>query len=76
MVVPLTYDVMIPSSVNIENKSLQPDIKLRYKKERSGIAERGINTIDFALNDAEIKKMTKYQDLKDEVKSSWKLKNA
>ena len=26
------YDVMIPSSVNMENKALQPDIKLRYKK--------------------------------------------
>ena len=28
------------------------------------------------MNDAEIKKMTKCQDLKNEVKRSWKLKNA
>ena len=28
---------------------------------------------DFGLNNAEIKKMTKYQDLKDEIKRSWKL---
>ena len=28
------------------------------------------------MNNAEIKKMTKYQDLKHEVKRSWKLKNA
>ena len=32
MEVPLTYERMIPSSVSIENKALQPDIKLRYKK--------------------------------------------
>ena len=31
---------------------------------------------DFGLNDAEIKKMTKYQDLKNEVKRSWKLKRS
>ena len=32
MEVPLTYDLMTPSSVNIENKALRPDIILRYKK--------------------------------------------
>ena len=32
-------------------------------------------TSDFGLNDAEIKKMTKYQDLKNEIKRSWKLKS-
>ena len=35
-----------------------------------------MNTSDFGLKNAEIKKMTKYQDLKNEVKRSWKLKNA
>ena len=30
----------------------------------------------FGLNHAEIKKMTKHQDLKNEVRRSWKLKNA
>ena len=29
----------------------------------------------FGLNNAEIKKMTKYQDLKNEVKRSWKFKS-
>ena len=28
----LTYNLMIPSSVNIENKALRPDIIVRYKK--------------------------------------------
>ena len=32
-------------------------------------------SVIFGLNDAEIKKMTKFQDLKNEVKKSWKLKN-
>ena len=31
---------------------------------------------DCGLNNAEIKKMTKYQDLKNEVKRSWKLKRS
>jgi len=31
---------------------------------------------DFGLNPPEIKKMTKYQDLKYEVKRTWKLKKA
>ena len=35
-----------------------------------------MNRSDFGLNDAEIKKMTKQQDLKNEVRRSWKLKNA
>ena len=71
MEVPLTYDLMIPSSVNIENEALQPDIILGYKKREECIAD----TSDFGLNDAEIKKMTKHQDLKNELRRSWKLKN-
>ena len=31
---------------------------------------------DFGLNATEIRKMTKYQDLKNEVKRMWKLKKA
>ena len=31
---------------------------------------------DFCLNNTKIKKMTKYQGFKNEVKRSWKLKNA
>ena len=31
---------------------------------------------DFGLNATEISKMTKYQDLKNEVKRTWKLKKA
>ena len=74
--VPLTYDLMIPSSGNTENKALQLDIILRYKKREEGIANLGVNSSDFGLNDAEIKKMTKHQDLENEVRRSWKLENA
>ena len=35
-----------------------------------------INSSNFGRNDAEIKEMTKHQDLKNEVRRSWKLKNA
>ena len=37
MKVPLTYDLVIPSSVNIENKALRPDITLRYKKKEKAL---------------------------------------
>ena len=36
---PLTYELIIPSSMSIENKVLQPDIILRYKKREEGIAD-------------------------------------
>ena len=68
---------MIPSSVNIENNALRPDIVLWYKKKRRRcyFIEVSVSS-DFGLNDAEIKKVTKSQDLKNEMKRSWKLKNA
>ena len=72
----LTYDQLIPSRVNIENKALWPDIVLRYKKENKALLIEVSEPCDFGLNNAEIKKMTKNQDLKNEVKISWKLKNA
>ena len=71
-----TYDLMIASSVNIENKALWPDIALRYKKEKKAFLIDMSVPSDFCRNNAEIKKMTKYQDLKKEGKRSWKLKNA
>ena len=74
---PLTYDQVIPSSVNIENKVLRPDIIHRYKKrEKKALLIEVLIAVIFGLNDAEIKKMTKHQDLKNEVRRSWKIKNA
>ena len=71
----LTYDLMIPSSMNIENKALWPDIVLGNKKEKTALLIEISVLSDFGLNNAEIKKMTKYQDLKNEIKRSWKLKS-
>ena len=72
----LTHDKMIPSSVNIENKALHPDIVLKHKKEKSALLIEVSVPNDFGLNETEIRKMTKYQDLKNEGKTMWKLKKA
>ena len=72
----LTYDLMIPSSINKYNKTLRPDIVLRYKKENKALLIEVSVCSDFGLNNTEIKKLTKYQDLKNEVKISWNLKSA
>ena len=55
----LMYDLMIPSSVNIENKALRPDIALRNKKAKTSLLIEISIPSDFGLNNAEIKKMTK-----------------
>ena len=48
--VPLMYDLMIPSGVNIENKALRPDIIVGYKKKREeGFATCSVNAGDFGL---------------------------
>ena len=53
------------------------DIVLRGKKTKKAalLIEVSVPS-DFRLNNAEIKKMTKYQVLQNEVKRFWKLKNA
>ena len=61
--------------MNIENKALRLDIVLRCKKEMKTLLIEVSVPSDCGLNNAEIKKMTKYQDLNNEVKRSWKLKS-
>ena len=72
----LTHDKMIPSSLGIANKASCPDIVLKHKKEKLALLIEVSVPNDFGLNDTEIRKMTKYQDLKNEVKRTWKLKKA
>ena len=62
----VTYDLMIPSSVNTVNKALRPDIVLRNKKEKTALLIEISVPSEFGLNNGEIKKMIKYQDLKNE----------
>ena len=65
--------------MNIENKALRPDIvcghKKRKKKKTALLIEVSVPS-DFGRNDAEIKKMSKYHDLKNGVKRSWNLESA
>ena len=68
---------MIPSSVNLENKAVQPDIVIRNKKRKKlALLIEVLVPSDFGLNDTEIKTITKYQDLKNEVKRPWNQKSA
>ena len=46
--------MMIPSSVNIENKALRLDIVLRYKKEKKALLIEVSVPRDFGLNNTEI----------------------
>ena len=68
----LTYDLMIPLSVKMENKAR----KQRYKKEKAALLIEVLVPRDFGLNNAEIKKIIKYPDLIIDVKRTWKLKSA
>ena len=72
----LTYDKMIQSSVDIANKTLHPDIVLQHKKEKTALLIEVSVPNDFGLNATEIQKITKYQDLKNEIKRMWTLKKA
>ena len=72
----LTYDEMIPSSVDIANKALRPDTVLKHKKEKSALLIEVSVPNDFGLNATEIRKMTKCQDLENEVKRTSKLKKS
>ena len=47
-----------------------------YKKEMTPLLIEVSVPNDFGLNNAGIRKTTKYQDLQNEVKRTWKLKNA
>ena len=47
---------------------------LKHKKEKSALLIEVSVPNDFGINDTENRKMTKYQDLKNEVKKMWKLK--
>jgi len=67
---------MIPSSVDIANKASCPDMLLKHKKEKSALLIEVSVPNDFGLDAAEIRNMTKYQDLKNDVKRIWKLKKA
>ena len=57
----LMCDKMIPSSVDIANNALRPDMVLKHKKEKKMalLIELSVPN-DFGLNATEIRKITKY----------------
>uniref|UniRef100_UPI00358E37F3 zinc finger protein 570-like n=1 Tax=Myxine glutinosa TaxID=7769 RepID=UPI00358E37F3 len=61
---------------NIENKALRQNMGLTHKKEKTALLFEVSVPSEFGLNNVEIRKMTKYQDLKNELKRTWKLKRA
>ena len=67
---------MIPSSVDIANEALHPDIVLEHKKEKSALLIKVSVPKDFGLTATKIRKTTKCQDLKNEDKRTRKLKKA
>ena len=67
---------MIPLSVDIANRALCPYMMLKHKKEKTSLLIEVSVPNDFRLNATEIRKITKYQDLKNEVKRMWKLMQA
>ena len=64
------HDKMIPLSVNIANKSLRLDIVLKHKKGKTALLIEVSVPNDFGRNATKIRKMIKFQDLKNEVKRS------
>ena len=72
----LTCDKMVLSSVDIANKVLHLDMVLKHKKENPALLIEVSVPNDFGLNATAIREMTKYQDLKNEIKRTWKLKKA
>ena len=63
-------------SMHITNKALRLDIVIKHKKEKSAFFIEVSVPNDFGRHATEIRKMTKYQVLKNEVKRTSKMKKA
>ena len=72
--VTIFYDKEIPTGRYIEGGAVKPDIVIWNKEEK--IAKIVVVTVsnDFGLNRAERHKITKYQDLKNGLKTTWALR--
>ena len=69
------YDTPIKAGRYIDNSALKPDIVIWDKTNKSAkIIEVSVPN-DFGLNRAEREKVTKYQDLKHDLKDTWELKD-
>ena len=68
------YDKIIPTGRYIENGAIKPDIVIWNKEERKAQIIDVTVPNDFGLNRAERGKITKYQDLKNDLRTTWRLK--
>ena len=67
------YDFPIPIARHIEGGHVKPDILVRNRTEKTAhIIEVGV-TGDTSINTTEWRKIQKYQDLKNAIKSEWNL---
>ena len=68
------YDKIIPAGRYIEGSAIKPDIVLWNKQEKTAQIIEVTVPNDYGLNRAERRKIEKYQDLKNHLKTIWSLK--
>lgn len=68
------YDKIIPVGRYIENNAIKPDIVIWNKEKKSAHIIDVAVPNDFGLNRAEREKLTKYEDLKNDLRRTWSLR--
>ena len=68
------YDKIIPTGRYIENSAIKPDIVIWNRQDKTAQIIDITVPNDYGLNRAEREKITKYQDLKYDLKRTWALK--
>ena len=72
--VAIYYDKIIEAGRYIEGSAIKPDIVIWNKREKTAKIVEVTVPNDFGLNRAERVKITKYQDLKNALRTTWSLK--
>ena len=72
--VTIFYDKVIPAGRYIESKAVKPDIVVWDKQEKTAQLIEVTVPNDYGLNRAEREKITKYQELKNDLRTTWSLK--
>ena len=67
------YDKILPTARYIEESAVKPDLTIWNRKEKTAQLIEVSVPNDFGINQAERVKKTKYLDLMDDLKRSWKL---
>ena len=73
--VDIYYDKIIRAGRYIENGAIKPDIVIWDKERKTAKIIDVTVPNDFGLNRAERGKITKYQDLKNDLRRTWSLKD-